>query len=276
MLRPQWVAKIIVNRILKRVLILLCVLATPTVAQDDVAEFKKRAAQLAGQRLGGGDADRSVQDAALRILDARVCRELAAPGSVSLDAINGRLAELVTQDPPLGESYRVVSVAAPRLYVLVANLSLAGPAALRLYARDEPTTPGKKEQTATCRLVAQIDRFTQPDFFDENLDVVPVSAVTAAEAEAVFVTVSGRTDELRTGAFAAWRFHQGRLEMLWASDILQDSSYEAAPDGFHLTFCSEPDEVRPRVCRRVVRERYAWQSGAWSRTEQTDVPIRKP
>ncbi len=264
------------KRIFWRVLVLLCVLAPGALAQDEVAEFKKRAAQLAGQRLGGADADRSVQDAALAILDATICRGLTSPGAVSLDTINARLAALVTQDPAVGEDYRVLALAAPRLYALVANLSLAGPAALRLYARDEPGAGAKREQLAGCRLVGRIDRFTQPDFFDENLDLVPIPAVSAAEADAVFVTVSGRSDELRTGAFVAWRFHQEKLEVLWASDILQDSSYEAAPGAFRVTFCSEPDELRPRVCRRMVREQYAWENGAWSRTEQADVPVRKP
>lgn len=258
------------------VLVLLCVLASGALAQDEVAEFKKRAAQLAGQRLGGADADRPVQDAALTILDSMVCRGISSPGSVSLDAVNARLAALVTQDPAAGEDYRVLALAAPRLYALVANLSLAGPAALRLYVRDEPGAGAKREQPAGCRLVAQIDRFTQPDFFDETLDLVPISAVSAAEADAVFVTVSGRTDELHTGAFTAWRFHQEKLEVLWASDILQDSSYDAAPGVFRVTFCSEPDETRPRICRRMVREQYAWENGAWSRTEQTEVPVRKP
>jgi hypothetical protein len=243
-------------------------------AQDDAAEFKKHAAQLAGQRLGGADADRSVQDAALAILDRTVCRAIAAPGGLSLDAVNTRLAELVTQDPPLGESYRVVPLIEPRLYALVVNLSLAGPAAVRLYARDMPEG-GPAGQAARCRLVGQVDRFTQPDFFDESLELVPIPADSAG-GDAVFVTVSGRTDELRTGAFVAWRFHQDRLEMLWASDLLQDSSYETLPGAFRVTFCAEPDEVRPRVCRRMVRERYAWQGGGWSRTEQTDVPLRKP
>lgn len=244
-------------------------------AQNDVIEFKRRAAQLAGQRLSGGDADRAAQDAALAILDGVVCRELMSPAG-SLDATNARLVAMVTQDPAVGEDYHVLALAEPRLYALVANLSLAGPAALRLYVRDEPGEAAKKAARAGCRLVAKIDRFTQPDFFDENLELVPVSAVSAPEADAVFVTVSGRSDELRTGAFAAWRFHGGQLDKLWESDLLQNSSYEATPGGFRVTFCSEPDEQRLRVCRRMVRERYAWENGAWSRTERTDVPVTKP
>lgn len=264
------------KQILWRILLLLCVLAPGAFAQDQVAEFKKRAALLAGQRLGGGDADRSVQDAAVAFLDAAVCRSLASPGGVFLDNVNARLAELVTQDPPLGESYRVVSLAESRVYALVANLSLAGPAALRLYVREAPEAGAKPEAQAGCRLVAHIDRFTQPDFFDENLELVPIWAASAGEADAVFVTVSGRSDELRTGAFAAWRFHGGRLEKLWESELLQNSSYEAASGAFLVTFCSEPDEQRPRICRRMVRERHAWEGGAWSRIEQADVPVRKP
>jgi hypothetical protein len=265
-----------VRQIFWHILLLLCALAPGAPAQDQVTEFKKRAALLAGQRLGGGDADRSVQDAAVAFLDATVCRSLAKPGRVSLDEVNARLAELVTQDPPLGESYRVVALAESRLYALVANLGLAGPAALRLYMREEPAAGARPPVQAGCRLVAQVDRFNQPDFFDENLELVPVWAAPAGEAGAVFVTVSGRSDELRTGAFEAWRFHGARLEKLWESELLQNSSYEAASGVFLVTFCSEPDEQRPRICRRMVRERYAWQGGSWSRTEQADVPVRKP
>lgn len=258
------------------ILILLCGLAAGTPAQEQAAEFKKRVALLAGQRLGGSDADRSVQDAAVAFLDATVCGNLAKPGRVSLDEADARLAELIAQDPPLGESYRVVALAESRLYALVANLGLAGPAALRLYEREESTAGAPQQAQAGCRVVAQVDRFSQPDFFDENLELVPVWAAPAGESDAVFVTVSGRSDELRTGAFTAWRFHGSRLDKLWESELLQNSSYEAASGAFLVTFCSEPDEQRPRVCRRMVHERYVWQGGAWSRTEQADVPIRKP
>jgi hypothetical protein len=265
------------TRIVLRLLLLACALVPGAQAQDEATEFKKRAAELAEQRLGGAEPNRALQDGALAILDGMVCRGLSAPGEISLEALNARLSSLVVQDPPLGESYQVLLLAPPRLFVLVANLGLAGPSAVRFYSRDAPHAAAKKGESAPCRLVGQIDQFTHSDFFDESLELVPLAASSAAdEADAVFITISGRTDELRTGAFMAWRFHQGGLEKLWASEILQDSSYEITPGAFQVTFCADPDELHPRVCHRMVRERYRWESGAWSRIEQVDVPVKKP
>ena len=106
--------------------------------------------------------------------------------------------------------------------------------------------------------------------------MTPPLSETSALPDAVFVTVSGRTDSLRTGAFMAWRFHQGRLDILWSSEILQQSSYEAGPNQFQVVYCAEPDDDRPRICRRMIRVRFAWQESRWQSVEQADVPVSKP
>ena len=95
---------------------------------------------------------------------------------------------------------------------MVVNFGLGGPAAVRIYA----ATAGR------FALAAKIDHFSQKDFFDSDIELVPVS-----EGEPVFVTVSGRTDDLSTGIFSAWRFDGHDLVSLWTSDLLQQSNYEA-------------------------------------------------
>lgn len=247
--------------------------------KQEAAEFKRRVAQLAEKRLAGGDTARDLQDQALAMLDAIVCQTLAQPGDAALDTLNARLGSLVAMEPALGEGYRVAALVPQRIYALTANLGFAGPAAVRIYARSAPQqTAGKKEPPA-CKLAAQIDSFAYPDFFDESVELVPVTparAEASGPADAVFVTVSGRTDSLRTGAFMAWRFHDGRLDLLWSSEILQQSSYEVGPNQFQLIYCADPDEDRPRVCRRMTRVRFAWQDGRWQSVEQADLPASKP
>ena len=93
---------------------------------------------------------------------------------------------------------------------------------------------------AAMLLASKIDHFAQKDFFDSDVELIPVS-----EAEPVFVTVSGRTDDLSTGIFSAWRFDGLRVVALWSSDLLQQSNYEADANGFHLTYCGQEDEDHP-------------------------------
>jgi hypothetical protein len=89
--------------------------------------------------------------------------------------------------------------------------------------------------------------------------------------------VAGRTDDLATGMFTAWRFDGRRTVPLWSSDLLQQSSYETDGDGFHLTYCSEPDEDHPAVCRKMTRDVYRLQAGQWKRMETKDViPAKGP
>jgi hypothetical protein len=239
----------------------------PQNRQDTAATFQRLAARLVNDRLDGNDSPESVQEEALTILDRLALEELNSP-TPNLAALNERLGKLVVTGPPVGESYRVVGLgdapSAPdsnRAYALVANFGLSGPSSVRLYAG----APGQ------VRRVARIDRFRQKDFFDEFLELVPL-----AGGGVMFATVTGRTDELQTGAFAAWRLDGDTLKLLWFTEVLQQSSYEAAADGFRVTFCAETEEERPRVCRQMVRERYIWTDGAWKRAERQVLPTTKP
>jgi hypothetical protein len=244
-------------------LVALLACAAAARSQDSAAAFKRLAAQLVENRLNGEDSKESVQEEALGILDRIALAALNSPAP-DLAALNERLARLVTQAPAVGESYAVVPLGTgPRAYALVANFGLSGPSAVRLYAGP----------AGGLRRIARIDRFRQEDFFDEYMELVPL-----AGADAVFVTVTGRTDELETGAFAAWHLDGERLKLLWSTEILQQSSYEAGPAeaGFRVTFCAETDEDRPRVCRQMVRERYVWSSGEWKRAERQALPAAKP
>lgn len=251
-------------------------------------EFKRLATQLAEQRLSGTQENQSLQEQALAILDRIVCDTIGHAAAFDLDSLNARLARMVTQDPPVGENYQVVRLEGGGVYALVANFSQSGPAAVRLYSqREVGRASGRPGHLVKPDLVARIDGAAYPDFFDEGVELVPVTrqndggsppgrAGGSAPGQAIFVTVSGRGDDLQTGAFMAWRFAAGKLEKLWSSEILQQSSYEAAGGEFRLTFCAEPDEDRPRICRRMAREKYAWREGAWKRLEQADVPLAKP
>ncbi len=229
--------------------------------QKPVATFRRLAEQLAEERLGGAEGSEARQEQALGILDRMVLETLNGASAPELDALNQRLAALVTQQPPVGEGYRVVRLnGSPAVYALAANFGLAGPSAVRLY----------RSAAGRYALAARIDRFAQKDFFDEYLELAPVTA-----PQVLFVTVAGRTDDLQTGAFTAWLFDGERLKAVWSSEILQQSSYESRPDGFRLTYCAETDETNPRVCQRMVRDRYVWDGGAWKRVEQTPLPVPK-
>ena len=218
------------------------------------AEFKRLAAQIAPERSLATEQGAGSQQEALSILDQFALEALQGEGEPDLKALNHRLAELVAQQPARGESYIVVRLGgSPALFALAANFGVSGPSAVRLYARG----------SHGYELSARIDRFSQQDFFDDYLELVPVNNAP------VFVTVTGRTDELATGMFAAWRFAGGRLENLWSSDLLPQSSYEARPDGLEITYCAETDEDQPSVCRGMARDRYVWDGVAWKPTGQT-------
>jgi hypothetical protein len=110
----------------------------------------------------------------------------------------------------------------------------------------------------------------QKDFYDSDIELVPVSV-----SEPVFVTVGGRTDDLSTGMFSAWRFDGHRAVPLWSSDLLQQSNYEADANGFHITYCGQPDEDHPAVCLKMTRDLYRYQDGEWKRMETVDLPAAK-
>ncbi len=147
------------------------------------------------------------------------------------------------------------------MFALAANFGSSGPSAARFYVRG-PEKYG---------VAARIDPAVQPDYFDDYLQILPMPELARA-ADVICVTVTGRTDEFATGAFAAWRLTGDRLQEVWVTDLLPRSSYQARSNGLQLTYCAEPDEDHPGVCRRMTRERYIW-DGAWRRVEQTDVPI---
>ncbi len=231
------------------------------VTQKPESEFARLALRLAQQRLAGAEESEKLQEQALGILDSMALGTLNAAGEPDLGALNQRLAGLVTQQPPVGEEYGMVRLGgSPAAYALVANFGLGGPSAVRLY----------RGVAGRYALAARIDRFAQKDFFDEYLELIPIAAPVT-----LFVTVTGRTDELQTGAFTLWRFEGDRVQGVWASDILPQSSYESRADGFRLTYCAETDEDNPRLCRRMTRDRYAWDGAAWKRIEQTAVPVPK-
>jgi hypothetical protein len=237
----------------------------PGAAVPQQIEFARMAERLAAQRLAGGEEDPALQGRALAALDAIVLAALNAPGEPALDALNQRLAGLVTREPGTGESFRVLKLAGrPAAYVLTANFSLAGPSAVRVYAG----APGR------LTLTAQIDRSTHKDFFDEYLELVPIAGPAEA-AVSLFVTIAGRADDLQTGEFTAWSFDGTRLKPVWSSELVQESRYEAGADGFKLTYCAQTDEENPRVCRRMTRDRYTWDGADWKRVEQTAVPVPK-
>lgn len=234
-------------------------------AQKPESEFTRLAGRLAGQRLAEAEEGEKLQEQALAILDGLVFEALNAGSHPDLDAVNQRLAGLVRQPPAVGESYRLVSLGgSPDVYALVANFSLGGPSAVRLY----------RSVASRYGLAARVDRFAQKDFFDEYLEVVPVPGPKPGLA-VLFVTVTGRTDELQTGAFTAWRFGGDTVKALWSSDILQQSSYELRPEGFRLTYCAETDENSPSLCRRMTRDLYTWDGAVWKRVEQASVPVPK-
>jgi len=229
--------------------------------QEPDSTFRQLAGQLAQERLDGIEGGEARQEQALGILDRMVLETLNAGGEPKLDSLNQRLAKLITQQPLVGEGYRVVRLnGSPAVYALVVNFGLAGPSAVRIYG----STAGG------YALAARIDRFAQKGFFDEYLELVPISAPAT-----LFVVVTGRTDDLQTGAFTVWRMDGERLWALWSSEILQQSSYESGADGFRLTYCAQTDEDHPRVCRRMTRDRYVWDGAAWKRVEQTPLPVPK-
>lgn len=239
--------------------LLLC--AASAASQDRAAQFKPLAAELAERRLAGAEETEAEQTRALELADAVVLGMLNAAAPTADDiALTKSLEQLAVQPPRVGESYQVVRLGPPSRpwYLLAANVGLAGPSAVRIYA---PATG-----SAGYRLAARIDRFSQADYFDEFLSVVPV-----VPAQGVFVTVTGRTDELETGGYIAWRFDGAHLDRLWATDLLERSRYEVSGGEFRLTYCEESDEDDPSRCARTLRERFVWRGGQWLALERGEI-----
>jgi hypothetical protein len=227
------------------------------IKNDPTMEFKKLAAQLSTARLDGTAESEASQEMALGILDGLASSALNSSASPDLDAVNRRMADLVSHVPPVGENYRLVRLGGtPDTYALAVNFGLGGPAAVRIYSN----------VSGRYALAARIDHFVEKDFFDSDIELIPVST-----SEPVFMIVAGRTDDLATGMFTAWRFEGRRAVALWSSDLLQQSSYQEDGDGFHLAYCSEPDEDHPAQCLKMTRDLYRLQSGEWKRIESKDL-----
>jgi hypothetical protein len=228
---------------------------------DANAEFKRMSAELSAARLSGADESDAQMEMALAYLDSVAMSDLNGPGAPDLDAANQGLAGLVSHTPPIGENYRLVKLGgSPAVYAMVINFGLGGPAAVRIYA-------GAAGHYA---LAARIDHLVEKDFFDSDLEMVPVS-----RTDPVFVTISGRTDDLSTGMFSAWRYDGNRAAALWTSDLLQQSSYEADDNGFHLAYCSQVDQDHPSQCLKMSQDLYRFQDGEWKRIRTVDVPPPK-
>jgi hypothetical protein len=229
---------------------------------DPTMEFKRISEELSAARQSGGDENEAQMEKAMTYLDSIAVSVLNVSANPALDQANRRLAGLVSHTPPVGENYRLVKLGgAPAAYAMVINFGLGGPAAVRIYAGG----------AGPYALAARIDHFVQKDFFDSDLELIPVSG-----SDPVFVTVSGRTDDLETGLFAAWRVKGNQLEPLWSSDLLQQSSYEAEEMGFRLAYCSQVDEDHPSQCLKMSRDLYRFQAGEWKRIESVDLPVPKP
>jgi hypothetical protein len=228
---------------------------------DPTAEFKSLAAQLSTARLDGASESEGPQEKALGILDEQVSAVLGGSASPDLTAANQRMESLVSHTPPVGENYRLVRLGgSPAVYAMVVNFGLGGPAAVRIYSG----------ASGRYTLAARIDHFVDKDFFDSDIELMPMSTT-----EPVFVLVAGRTDDLATGMFSAWRFDGRRAVRLWGSDLLQQSSYEADKEGFHLTYCSEPDEDHPARCLKMTSDLYRMQAGDWKLVETKDLAPAK-
>lgn len=205
-------------------------------------------------------ASRDAMEQALRILDIVAITSLRGADQDVVTAANQRLAGYVTRQPAAGEGYRVIRIRqGPDAYVLAANFGSSGPSAARVYAKLGP----QKGFT----LAGRIDRFSQKDYFDDYLQLFAVDP-----SAAVFVTVTGRTDELRSGWFAAWQFDGKGVVEVWSSELLSHSNYETVPRGIVITYCADSDEQNPVVCRRMLRERHLWDGTAWKRVQQEEIP----
>jgi hypothetical protein len=182
----------------------------------------------------------------------------SGPAAPDLERGNQRLAGLVSRTPPVGENYRLVKLGGSSpVYAMVVNFGLGGPAAVRIYAN----------AGGRFALAAKIDHAVEKDFLDSDIELVAVS-----RPDPVFVTVAGRTDDLSTGMFSAWRFDGHRAVALWNSDLLQQSTYQADDDGFHLAYCSHVDDDHPSQCLKMSKDLYRFQSGEWKRVESIDLP----
>jgi len=224
-------------------------------------EFNRLIAELSAARRSGSAENQMEQQKALSSLDDLVSSLLAGSAVPDLENINQHLASLKSDAQSVGENYRLVHLDGnSNTFALVVNFGLSGPAAIRIYTR----------ASNRYSLAAGIDRYSQKEFLDSDVELLPVSS-----PESIFVTISGRTDDRATGLFAAWRFDGRQITPLWNSDLLQFSSYEADGRDFLLTYCADPDDDHPEQCPRMVQDTYRWQEGNWKRTRSAMLGPRK-
>jgi hypothetical protein len=230
--------------------------------RDPVAQFRQIADELSAARQGGGEENQARMEKALAYLDSLAIPVLNVPPAPHLEETNQRFAGLAAHTPPVGENYRLVKLGgSPAAYAMVVNFGLGGPAAVRIYG----SVDGRYS------LAAKIDHFVQKDFFDSDIEIASVS-----DSDPVFVTISGRTDDLSTGQFVVWRLDGNQITALWTSDLLQQSTYGADGSGFHLAYCSQVDEDHPSNCLKMARDLYRYQDREWKRIETAESPVSKP
>jgi len=239
---------------------LLCAacLAAPRwlVAQDQVTsppwreEFRQRSAAVVADREAEVEESSVKLEAALSILDGVVLAGLNSGQTSDLAGLNQTLREYLAAGSPLAEEYSLQPFqATPGLFVLTANFSPIGPGALRFYAR----------HAGNFRLVSSLTRFADSRLDDSFIRFVPIPEAW----QAVFLTVSGRTDRWRTGTFAVWRLSEGGFSLLWEREALPLSEYRWQGNRFILDYCAETDEQKASVCRRPAHEVYAWTDNRW-------------
>ncbi len=214
------------------------------------ADFSSAVVAMANAGPGDTVSMESLEKKALGILDGLIFSALTGNNHPDLDPLNARLATLGTHDHGFGETYRVVRLGGkPLVFALVADFGLGAPSAIRLYA--------EQGNSAHYPLAGEIDRFTQKDMLDDYLELLPVPLPEPATG-VVFVTVGGRTDELQTGIFTAWRFDGKQLTQLWTSDLISHSAFQMSGDNLVLTYCHDPADQETKTCRNMVREKYVY------------------
>ncbi|MGA7785612.1 MAG: hypothetical protein WB997_13300 [Candidatus Acidiferrales bacterium] len=232
------------------------------------ADFASTVSALANTEPGDTAGIDKLEKKALGILDSLVISALAGNVSTDLDPLNAHLANLGSQERGFGESYRVVKLGGkPIVFALVGDFGLGAPSAIRLYAQ--------QGSPAHVALAGEIDRLTQKDMLDDSLELLPVPLPETA-SDVIFVTVAGRTDELQTGVFAAWRFDGKQLTQLWTTDLISHSTFEISGGNLVLTYCHDPAEQDAKTCQGMVREKYAYTitDGQWKQV--STEPVANP
>jgi hypothetical protein len=214
------------------------------------ADFASTVSAMVNADPGDTAGIEKLEKKALGILDSLVMTTLSGSSPADLESLNARLANLGSQERGFGESYRVVKLGGkPLVFALVADFGLGAPSAIRLYSQ--------QGSPAHSAFAGEIDRLIQKDMLDDSLDLLPVPLPETA-SDVVFVTVAGRTDQLQTGIFTAWRFDGKQLTQLWTTDLISHSTFEMSGGNLILSYCHDPAEQDAKTCRSMVREKYMY------------------